>query len=319
MKNAVVNELISTMREITPKEGNLANVLMDILCMSKEAIYRRLRGEVAFTFSEVAIIAGQLGISLDKIIGNSMSSGAMFDLNVLNLADPMDTYYEILVRYQRLFRYVKTDPTTEVVTASNTIPYTFYAPYEHLSKFRIGRWLYQNERLRTPASLSDIVLPEKLLKVQKELLEDVRLVRKTCFILDENLFSSFVKEIKYFSELGLVSTTDVEDMKKELHQLLRELEVLSEKGSFHNGNGLSVYLSNVNFEATYSYVEKAGFQICFLRVYSINSMDSRDSKICDYQKKWIHSLKRHSTLISQSGEIQRMMFFNEQKKIVDAL
>jgi len=49
MKNAVVNELISTMREVTPKEGNLANVLMDLLCMSKEAIYRRLRGEVAFT------------------------------------------------------------------------------------------------------------------------------------------------------------------------------------------------------------------------------------------------------------------------------
>ena len=161
--------------------------------------------------------------------------------------------------------------------------------------------------------------PEKLLKVQKELLEDIRLVRRTCFILDENLFRSFVKEIKYFSELGLVSTTDVQDMKKELYQLLRELEILSEKGSYHNGNSLSVYLSNVNFEATYSYVEKARFQICFLRVYSINSMDSRDSKICDYQKKWIHSLKRHSTLISQSGEIQRMMFFNEQKKVVDAL
>ena len=92
-----------------------------------------------------------------------MSSGAMFDLNVLNLADPMDTYCEILVRYQRLFRYVKVDPTTEVVTASNTIPYTFFAPYEHLSMFRIGWWLYQNERLRTPTSLSDIVLPEKLL------------------------------------------------------------------------------------------------------------------------------------------------------------
>ena len=60
------------------------------------------------------------------------------------------------------------------------------------------------------------VLPEKLLKVQKELLEDIRLVRRTCFILDENLFRSFVKEIKYFSELGLVSTTDVQDMKKEL-------------------------------------------------------------------------------------------------------
>ena len=319
MNNALKDGLILAKKDKKPGGNNMASALTEILCIGKEAVYRRLRGEVAFTFNEAAAISRELGISLDKIIGNSMSSGAMFDLNVLNLADPMDTYCEILVRYQRLFRYVKVDPTTEVVTASNTIPYTFYAPYEHLSKFRIGRWLYQNERLRTPTSLSDIVLPEKLLKVQKELLEDIRLVRRTCFILDENLFRSFVKEIKYFSELGLVSTTDVQDMKKELYQLLRELEILSEKGSFHNGNSLSVYLSNVNFEATYSYVEKAGFQICFLRVYSINSMDSRDSKICDYQKKWIHSLKRHSTLISQSGEIQRMMFFNEQKKVVDAL
>lgn len=29
------------------------------------------------------------------------------------------------------------------------------------------------------------------------------------------------------------------------------------------GTPWSVYLSNVNFEATYSYVEKVGFQICF--------------------------------------------------------
>ncbi|RHR80951.1 hypothetical protein DWW52_04880 [Odoribacter sp. AF15-53] len=307
------------MREITPKEGNLANILMDILCMSKEAIYRRLRGEVAFTFSEVAIIASQLGISLDKIIGNSMSSGAMFDLNVLHSLEPVDNYSEILARYQKLFRYVKADSTSEVITASNTLPYTFYAPYEHLSKFRICRWLYQNERLRTPTSLSGIVLSEKLMKIQKELIEDLRTVKRTCFILDENVFGSFVKEIKYFAELGLVSTSDVANMKKELLQLLHELEVLSEKGSFHNGNLLSIYLSNVNFEATYTYVEKVGFQICFLRVYSINSMDSRDGKICNYQKKWIHSLKRHSTLISQSGEIQRMMFFNEQRKIVDML
>ena len=319
MKKAVVNELISTMREVTPKEGNLANILMDILCMSKEAIYRRLRGEVAFTFSEVAIIASQMGISLDKIVGNSMSSGAMFDLNVLHSVEPMENYHEILARYHKLFRYVKADPTTEVITASNTIPYTFYAPYENLSKFRISRWLYQNEKLRTPASLADVVISEKLAKTRKELMESLRQVHKTCFILDECVFSSFVKEIKYFAELGLVSATDVANMKKELHQLLRELELLSEKGAFHNGNLLSIYLSNVDFEATYSYVEKTGFQICFLRVYSINSMDSRDGKVCDYQKKWIHSLKRHSTLVSQSGEIQRMNFFNDQRKIIDTL
>ena len=38
MKKGVVNELISTMREVTPKEGNLANILMDILCMSMQLL-----------------------------------------------------------------------------------------------------------------------------------------------------------------------------------------------------------------------------------------------------------------------------------------
>ena len=69
MKNEMVNELIGVMRERIPKGSNLANSLMEILCMGKEAIYRRLRGEVAFTFEEVSLISQHLGISLDKIVG----------------------------------------------------------------------------------------------------------------------------------------------------------------------------------------------------------------------------------------------------------
>ena len=176
MKKAVVNELISTMREVTLKEGNLANILMDILCKSKEAIYRRLWE--GFTFSEVAIIAGQLGISLDKIIGNSMSSGAMFDLNVLNLADPMDTYCEILVRYQRLFRYVKTDPTTEVVTASNTIPLYILRPLRTFVKVPDWQVVISERTLENSHVLVRYRSSGKLVKIQKELIEDLRLVRR---------------------------------------------------------------------------------------------------------------------------------------------
>lgn len=32
------------------------------------------------------------------------------------------------------------------------------------------------------------------MKIQKELIEDLRTVKRTCFILDENVFGSFVKE-----------------------------------------------------------------------------------------------------------------------------
>ena len=38
MKNGILNELISTMRERIPQDMNLANTLADILCMGKEGV-----------------------------------------------------------------------------------------------------------------------------------------------------------------------------------------------------------------------------------------------------------------------------------------
>ncbi len=63
--------LIEAAKEKFPPKGQLADMLMDTLYIGKEAIYRRLRGEVPFTFQEAAIISKELGISLDRIAGVS--------------------------------------------------------------------------------------------------------------------------------------------------------------------------------------------------------------------------------------------------------
>lgn len=124
MKNSIVNELINEMKErIAPKE-TLANFLTNTLCMGKEAVYRRLRGEVAFTFDEVAVISHKLGISIDQIIGNHLSNRATFDLNLQHSPDPIESYYEILERYLRIFNYIRNDDSTTIYTAANIIPFT---------------------------------------------------------------------------------------------------------------------------------------------------------------------------------------------------
>lgn len=135
MKNKIVNELITAMKARVPEKQNLAGYLADTLCMGKEAVYRRLRGEVSFTLEEVALISRRLGISIDQIIGNHLSDRVTFDLNLLKSSDSMEGYYEIIHRYLQIFDYVKKDETTEVYTASNLLPFTLYSEYEYLSKF----------------------------------------------------------------------------------------------------------------------------------------------------------------------------------------
>ena len=83
MNTDVLNtNLIEVMKEKIPDGGNLANTLMDILYIGKEAVYRRLRGEVPFTLNEASIISKKLGVSLDQIVGISYTNNAMFDLNI---------------------------------------------------------------------------------------------------------------------------------------------------------------------------------------------------------------------------------------------
>lgn len=177
-KNYIVKELINQMKERIPPGHNLANYLTDTLYMGKEAVYRRLRGEVAFTFDEIAVISHNLGISIDQIIGNHLSNRVTFDLNLLHSPNLMESYYEIVERYLRIFQLVNGDENSETYSATNTIPFTLYSSYEYLSKFRICRWIYQNGKMKTPNSLSDMHVPEKIINAHKKLSESIRKVGK---------------------------------------------------------------------------------------------------------------------------------------------
>ena len=128
--NELNTGLVNAVREKLPSKENLANTLMDILYIGKEAIYRRLRGEVPFTLAEAAVISRKLGISLDKMIGVSFQNNAVFDMNIVDSSQPLETYYSILEKQVELFRKVKEEENSEIGTSSNIIPLTLSLNYE---------------------------------------------------------------------------------------------------------------------------------------------------------------------------------------------
>ena len=68
MKDVSLYEsFLAELRKKIPQGAKLTNTLVDMLYIEREAVYRRLRGEVPFTFMEVVTIAKKLGISLDNL------------------------------------------------------------------------------------------------------------------------------------------------------------------------------------------------------------------------------------------------------------
>lgn len=165
--NELNTGLVNAVREKLPSKDNLANALMDILYIGKEAIYRRLRGEVPFTLTEAAIISRKLGISLDKMIGVSFQDNAVFDMNIVGSNKPLETYYSILEKQVELFHAVEEDENSEIGTSSNIIPQTLSLNYDMLSKFRLFKWMYQNENIRCK-HFDELNIPQNMVDKQKE-------------------------------------------------------------------------------------------------------------------------------------------------------
>lgn len=129
--NELNTGLVNAVREKLPSKDNLANALMDILYIGKEAIYRRLRGEVPFTLTEAAIISRKLGISLDKMIGVSFQDNAVFDMNIVGSNKPLENLlFHGLEKQVELFHAVEEDENSEIGTSSNIIPQTLSLNYD---------------------------------------------------------------------------------------------------------------------------------------------------------------------------------------------
>ena len=101
--------------------------------------------------------------------------------------------------------------------------------------------------------------------------------------------------------------------------MLDELEEIAVSGQFRSGKPVSIYISNMDIEATYCYVSARHFRASCIEAFSINSLRSADPAMFEHVKRWILALSRFATLISCSGELQRIHFFKRQRAIVAEL
>ncbi|MBK5722249.1 hypothetical protein JGH11_15340 [Dysgonomonas sp. Marseille-P4677] len=320
MKQYTMHEaLLRAIKEKIPQGTNVANILMDILFIGKEAVYRRLRSEVAFTMEEAASISRHFGISLDDISGVNTLNRRPFRLNLERYTNPMDADYNQMEEVISLLNSSRSDPYTEMTSAVNVLPQTLYFNYKYISRFYMFKWLYQWNNEEPLKSLENIEIHARLEDIQKRYVEESLHIKHTCYILDNFLFQYLVNDIRYFASVRFITREDVIALKKDLLDLIDYMELIASKGSFETGNKVQFYLSSTNFDSTYSYLQTENYNVSHIRVFTLNAIVSLDTDAFLQLKNWVNTLKRLSILISESGEMQRVQFFKKQRELVNTL
>ena len=316
MKTPLHENLLTAIRERLPGKANMANYLSEILILGRESVYRRLRGEIPFTFDEIVRLSLHLGFSLDNIVGSKKSENALFNIHMLQNSDYNDIYMNKMLEYGRLFREMGDMPNAQARIAANTLPYFLHIPYKNLSRFRIYKWLYQNQKVGPHEMFADFSLSEQILQTHETFYADTQEINDITLIMDDNVFWSAAKDVAYFQKRGLLTVEDSRLLQSELLDMIDRMEQMATTGVNASGATVHLYACAVDLEASYLHFEYGENQFSQVRIFALSAIDSFNEGLCHIQKQWIESLKRYSVLISESGEMQRFEYLNKQREYI---
>lgn len=319
-KDILYENLLSSIREKIPQKTALVNKLVDILCIEKEAVYRRLRGEVAFTFAEIVTISHEFGISLDNLIGAITDKSRPFQLKLVDFLDPGDIDYKMLDEYIDILTQARYDDNSELIDCTNILPQQLYMNNKYISRFYLFKWMYQCGQSGKPKRFQDINVTDRFANIQFAHTTESRYIRNSYYIFDPSIFHYLINDINYFLSIHLITPEEVKMLKEELHKFLNEMEQIAARGFFEDtGNKVFFYISNVNFDTSYWCLQINNSHISMIKTFILSSVASLDESTYGKLRKWLRALIRSSIMISVSGERQRIMFFEAQRKLIDTL
>ncbi|MDR2918706.1 MAG: hypothetical protein LBV72_05000 [Tannerella sp.] len=313
------DKFIEIIKGRIPEKGKLVNDLIDLLGIEKEGIYRRLRGDVPFSFFEVTKISREYSISLDSIVGNFNVINRSFNVKLLEFLAPKDFHISAISDYTFNLKSLVFDLDSESGSISTMIPIALCIRYKPLYKFYMYKWYIEFRSEDYKMSYSDINIDKRLEKVNEEFVLSVRNSPNSVYIFDELFILYFVKDIKYFEDIKLLTKEEISVIKASLHLFLNDLERYAIKGQFDEGGKVNIYISNIHFEGNLNYINSKQYKFAIIRAFTLNDIYSTDEIVCAEMKKWCLFLKRASTLISQSSELKRIEFFGKQRELVEML
>lgn len=319
MDPATLNtRIIASVRGLLPPQLPLIRFLTDTLPLGREAIYRRLRGEVFFSFAEVCAISRKLGVSVEFLAQSPSQGSALFELILQKFQDNREGVTAESSKFEQLLAYILADPLSKFELSHNLFPQVPTHLFYHLSKYNSFKWVYKN-RTAQATPFKQVEYSRDIFEMHRDNNMATMNIRETSYIWDYTIIEMLVREIRYFADINLLDSEDIALLKEELHEFLSYVEGLAIQGTFPTGNKLDIYISAMNSDAAYSYMESSCYKLCIVGVFNLQYIISTDALAFDLAKENIRSLKKGATLISGNNEMYRVAFFRKQHELVNTL
>ena len=298
-----------------PANRNAAQTVADVLDISLDAAYRRLRGQSPLTLPEGIRLAAALGLSLDSLAASGQGQ-IVFELEAA--ADSRENRTSNLERLLQMGKALSEDPEARIVhTQEDIIPFRMYG-YPQLRAFKHYHWerLYTDDTgSRFDPAAEDRQRDEAAAGIFKLYLRIPSLEVWSEYSLDSTL-----RQIRYDMETGhFAQAADALAVTADLHLLLDDLQEQARTGRKHRENDFQLFWSDIAVFNGSLMLYAKGFQRVYAGHHTLHYLSTSNLDYCRQTEQWNDLLLRRSLNLTGYAEKLRYRFFSLLRQRVKAL
>lgn len=325
--NQLQQEFFSYLKSTLPPHISLADELIDLLDISADSAYRRLRGEKPLTLSELKLICERYNISMDQVL-NLQSDTVAFRAH--DLVADYKTFAEYLNSIHSGIKFFLPFKKKKIMYLCKDAPLWCFYLFPELAAFKT--YFFQRS-LRNDSSLIHRKFSfkemsfEDCFAIGKDILKTINEI--PCEELWNNeSWNSTINKIAYYQEAGLFQTR--EDFDLVIHSLLKTIDHLEQQAivgrKFMPGGTelthratIEYYVNDLIIGNNTIYGEVDGNKISWVTYSVLNILFTKHQRFNEHLFSSFNTLKSRSALVSVTGEKERVKFFNSIREKVNAL
>ncbi|MFZ4798248.1 MAG: hypothetical protein ACOYMA_12200 [Bacteroidia bacterium] len=308
----IQDQFINKIKAVIPTNENLVQSISDVLNLSVDSTYRRIRGEKLFNIEEVAILCKTFKIKFDEEV-ELFSNKATFDFTLLehNKANFKNWLSNILGN----LKAISSRPENTILYSADDVPIWHHFNDDLLIQFKLFYWL------KTILGDADFVNknfdPNLIEPEMVQMAKDISYYYNqttSVEIWTEDSFNSTLKQIEYFWESGFFKDKTealniCNSIKNEIDILMKmcmnSSKLLSGKQNF------TMYQSEVMVGNNSIVANIGDTKISYVSYNTFNMMTTTNSLFVNEAEEWLKNLIKKSILISGVGEKQRNQYFKK--------
>src|SRR5215208_5043037 len=221
--------LFQRIREKLSAHDSLADVVAELLFVSNDSAYRRIRGETPLVLEEAKVLCRAFSISLDEVLEARPNSVSFRFTQVNNSNHSFKKYLQDILDNLRM---ISSAEQKELIYLAKDMPIFYNFLYPPLFSFRYFFWMksiLQHPDF-VPAQFSMDMLPKEIEDTGKEINQVYNSIPST-EIWNTECVNSTISQIEYYREAGYFrSEGDIEKIYLSLRNLIEHIRQRADTG-----------------------------------------------------------------------------------------